>query len=279
MLQQLLLDLGPQLTQVTLGTAMTSAYSGVRYSMSAPLRMPALRSLTCNLGFSLDVETDIDDEAMQQIQQQQQQLPPAPAAAAEVHQGSSSSDIVVGLPDLPAAAAAGPKQLPALLQSLTELILIEPACAPDVVQRAAASEAACRQLRRLEIPQLSYDDDDDVPDYNGHSDQRQLREDPAVNTLQQLGRLQGLRELKVVVCGQRQLDMLASAVGSQLQALTVTCQEGSMAYLPVGASGRAATQVSCWAQRSSERTHRFAAGSNVGCGGRPSQLRVLTVTC
>jgi hypothetical protein len=246
MLQQLLLDLGQQLTQLTLGTP--PADWPIHFSLSAPLRMPALRSLTCNLGFSLDVETDVDDEAMQQIQQQQQQLSaPAAAAAAEAHKSSGSSDDGVGSADLrSAAAAAVPKQLPALLQSLTELILIDPTCVPDIIQQAASSEAACRQLRRLEIPQLSYDEDDDVPDYNSYNDQQQRLEDPAVNTLQQLGKLQGLRELKAVVCGQRQLDVLAAAVGDQLQVLTVTCHAGSMADLPITASGSAgaATQVS-----------------------------------
>jgi hypothetical protein len=126
--------------------------------------------------------------------------------------------------------------LPAtLFASLTRLVLVDPACVPDVIEQLAASEAACRQLQHLEIPALAYDDEAPGPDYNAYLDQQQQqrRQDPGVNTLQQLGKLQGLRELKLVTCGPWQLEALVAAVGSQLLGLTVTTQQGDSRYLAV----------------------------------------------
>lgn len=202
MLQQLLHDLGTRLTRLSLGTKY--GY----YSLSAPLRgMPALRSLTCNLGFSLDTDTDLEDVSMQQIQQAE-----GPAAEA-------------GTPSALSAAV-----IPPLLPNLTRLVLEDPASVPDVLERLAASEAVCRQLQYLEIPRLDYQEDDDAPDWNEFADQQQQLRDPALSTLQLLGKLTGLQELQAVVCGKQQLDTLVAAVGSTLQSLTITCWEGHLRY-------------------------------------------------
>jgi hypothetical protein len=123
-----------------------------------------------------------------------------------------------------------------LFPSLTRLVLVDPACVPDVLEQLAVSEAACRQLRYLEIPALEYDDESSGPDYNAYLDQQQQqrRQDPGVNTLQQLGKLQGLQELKLATCGPWQMEALVAAVGSQLLGLTVTTQPGDSQYVPAG---------------------------------------------
>lgn len=208
----------------------------MHYSLSAPLRMPALASLTCNLGFSLDVVSDIDDESIQLIQDSQQQPPAATAAAAAAAAaaGSSRGSREAGAP----AASSAPvrKRLPDLLPALTQLILVDPACVPDVIERATASKAACRQLQHLELPALQSDDANDGFDYNTFNDQQQQQQaqpDPAVDMLQRLRQLRGLRQLATVVRGQRQLDALVAAAGSQLQGLTVTCQFDETVYVPL----------------------------------------------
>lgn len=243
MLQQLLLDLGPQLTQLTLGTLQDqSPVHRVHYSLSAPLRMPALHSLTCCLGFSLDVETDTDDIAMQQMQLAAQ--PTAAGAAAARRSIDQSSDTT---PSSDRDAAVGEDRAPAgpaaLLPSLTRLVLIDPASVPDVLQHFGDSEPACSQLQHLELPQLAFDDEYALaPDYNAYMDQQPPRRDPALDSLEQLGRLRGLRELQAVLCGQRQMDVLVAELGSQLQGLTVTCQRSNPLYLPIG-TATSASQV------------------------------------
>lgn len=217
MLQQLLLDMGSQLTQLTIGPQSSSP--AVHYSLSAPLRMPALRSLTCNLGFSLDVETDIDDTAMQQMQLQSQ---PTAGAAQRNSSGDAGDD------------RSGPvTERAELLSSLTRLVLLDRACVPDVLQHLGESEAACSHLQNLQIPQL-YFEDDDTPDYNAYNDQQQPREDPGLNSLQQLEKLRGLRELRCDVCGQQHMDVLAAGLGQQLHGLTVVCSRLSPWYVPIG---------------------------------------------
>lgn len=230
MLQALLSDHLPHLTHLSLGTVQAGVPGRpVHYSLSAPLRMPALASLACNLGFSLDVESDIDDESTQQIQDSQQQPPAAAAAAAAAAAGNSSGSRETGVP-----AARRHKPLPDLLAALTQLILVDPACVPDVIERATASKAACSQLQHLELPQLHFDDADDGLDYNAFDDQQQqARPDPAVATLQRLGQLSSLRQLATVVRGQWQLNALVAAVGSQLHGLTVTCQLDTTVYWPI----------------------------------------------
>lgn len=249
MLQQLLLDLGPQLTQLSLGASQNRVASQledrVHYSLSAPPRgMSALQSLTCNLGCSLDVDTDLKDAAaMSSLQVGPWQGPAAaagfeaaaaaavPAAAATVAAAgavafgnSSSSHCGSGV-----GGVRGFKAPPAtIFASLTRLVLVDPACVPDVLQQLASSEAACSQLQHLEIPALAYSDEP-APVAQPHLQQRQ---DPAVGTLQELGKLQGLRELRADIAGQQQLDALVAAVGSQLLGLTVTCQKCDPLYLP-----------------------------------------------
>lgn len=232
MLQQLLLDLGPQLTQLTLGTLQNGPT--VHYSLSAPLKgMSALRSLTCNLGFSLDVDTDLDDAAMLSIQEAAAGSGTAAAGAAGAGGTAGAATGVVPAGNS-SSSSRGSRVPPAMLfPSLTRLVLVDPACVPDVLEQLAFSEAACRQLRHLEIPALAYDDEPSGPDYNSYLDQQQQqRQDPGVNTLQQLGKLQGLRELKLVTCGPWQMEALVAAVGSQLLGLTVTTQKGNPQYLP-----------------------------------------------
>jgi hypothetical protein len=217
MLQHLLLDMGSQLTQLTIGPQSSSP--PLHYSLSAPLQMPALRSLTCNLGFSLDVETDIDDTAMQQMQLQSQ---PTAGASRNSNSGDSSSN------------GSGPvKEREELLSSLTRLVLSDRACVPDVLQHLGESEAACSQLQHLQIPQL-YFEEDDAPDYNAYNDQQPPRSDPGLSSLQQLEKLRGLRELRCDVCGQQHMDVLVAGLGQQLQGLTVTCSRKSPWYGPIG---------------------------------------------
>lgn len=215
-LQSLLSDHLPHLTHLSLGTVQAGVPGRpVHYSLSAPLRMPALASLTCNLGFSLDVESDVDNESTQLIQDSQRQ-----------GSGTGSSS---------GSREPRRKPLPDLLAALTQLILVEPACVADVIERATASKAVCSQLQHLELPELHFDDDNDGFDYDAPNDQQQqqARPNPAVATLQRLGQLSGLRQLATVVRGQWQLNTLVAAVGSQLQGLTMTCQHETTAYWPI----------------------------------------------
>jgi hypothetical protein len=181
--------------------------------------MPALRSLTCNLGFSLDVETDIDDTAMQQMQLQSQ---PTAGATRNGSSGDASS------------TGRGPvKERAELLSSLSRLVLLDRACVPDVLQHLGGSEAACSQLQHLQIPQL-YFEEDDTPDYNAYNDQQPPRLDPGLSSLQQLEKLRGLRELRCDVCGQQHMGVLVSGLGQQLQGLTIICSKKNPWYVPIG---------------------------------------------
>lgn len=213
MLQSLLQDLGPNLTQLNLGAGQARTYY-THYSLSAPFRhMPALRSLTCNLGVSLDAETDADEAGMRLLEQ-----------ATRAHSTAQSG----GQDGRPVVAGLSCRLFP----SLTCLVLVDRASVPDVLERLAQSDAACSQLQHLELPQLMFDEDDEAPDYNEYEANQQQHTDPALATLQLLGRLAGLRQLQAVIYGPWQLSALVAAVGSQLHGLTLTCELGNLRYAP-----------------------------------------------